>query len=182
MRQRPVMAVACAVSAVALVAGVVACDVESTSSTTATVSSSSEYVPVPAPTGPETTEFSQIASVVRIVPMSGPPGSYVTITGTDFVGARAICFGAFPSPRFQISASGSQITAVVPAGSGTVQVTVVKTSAFPRFTCPVTLGYPAASAVPPWRAGWRRPRRPGRPARRRPRSRHRERGSRAGGG
>ena len=126
MRQRPVMAVACAVSAVALVAGVVACDVESTSSTTATVSSSSEYVPVPAPTGPETTEFSQIASVVRIVPMSGPPGSYVTITGTDFVGARAICFGAFPSPRFQISASGSQITAVVPAGSGTVQVTVVK--------------------------------------------------------
>jgi hypothetical protein len=124
MRQRRVMAVACAVSAVALVAGVAACSVESTSSTTTTVSSSS--VPAPVPTGPETSELSQIASVVRIVPMSGPAGSHVTITGTDFAYARAVCFGAFPSPRFQVRASGSQITAVVPAGSGTVQVTVVK--------------------------------------------------------
>ena len=126
MRRGPVVAVAYAFSAMALAMSVSACFSESSSHTTATGSSSSTSIPPPAPTGVETSELPRIASVTGIVPMSGPRGSHVTITGTDFIGARAVCFGPSPSPDFQVNASCSQITAVVPTGSGTVRVTVVK--------------------------------------------------------
>ena len=95
-------------------------------------SSANVGAPAPAPTriGPpapsaKPSPEEPSASVVRIVPTSGPSGSFVTITGTYFVGMREVCFGTSPSPHFQVNTSGSRITVVVPAGSGTVQVTVV---------------------------------------------------------
>ncbi|MFJ1709445.1 beta strand repeat-containing protein, partial [Kitasatospora sp. NPDC088346] len=50
-------------------------------------------------------------------------GNTVTLTGSHFTGATAVKFGASAAPSFTVSAD-SVITAVSPAGSGTVQVTV----------------------------------------------------------
>ncbi|HVU85852.1 MAG TPA: IPT/TIG domain-containing protein [Pirellulales bacterium] len=57
---------------------------------------------------------------------SGPAGSTVTITGQNFSGAAgnlSVFFGTTPSPSVTVL-SDSQIRAVVPAGSGTVNITV----------------------------------------------------------
>jgi len=50
-------------------------------------------------------------------------GSVVTITGTNFRRVTAVSFGTSPAKRFIVS-SPSSITAVSPAGAGTVHVTV----------------------------------------------------------
>ena len=64
-------------------------------------------------------------AVARISPASGPPGggTSVTITGTDFTGATAVTFGGSAATQFTVN-SISSITAIAPAGSGTVDVTV----------------------------------------------------------
>ena len=69
------------------------------------------YVPTPACTS--------------ITPNLGPQtgGNTVTITGTGFSGAAAVSFGGTPAPSFTI-VSDTEITAVIPAGTGAVQVTV----------------------------------------------------------
>ena len=69
------------------------------------------YVPVP-----------QISSVT---PGAGAlaGGNTVTIAGTGFTGTTAVDFDISPASAFTVN-SDTQITAVVPAGSGTVQVTV----------------------------------------------------------
>ncbi|MDI5970849.1 IPT/TIG domain-containing protein [Streptomyces sp. SL13] len=56
-------------------------------------------------------------------PASGPAGVTVTLTGTGFTGVTSIAFGAVPSTSFTVS-SATRITAVAPAGTGTVQITV----------------------------------------------------------
>ncbi len=69
----------------------------------------------------------EVAPVVSgISPASGPigGGTLVTITGTGFTGATAVDFGASPVTSVTVS-SGSSITAVSPAGTGTVNVTVI---------------------------------------------------------
>jgi hypothetical protein len=70
------------------------------------------YVPVP--------------TLTAISPVSGSAsgGTTVTLAGTGFTGATAVLFGATPAMSFTVN-SDTQITAVAPAGLGTVPVTVV---------------------------------------------------------
>jgi hypothetical protein len=66
-------------------------------------------------------------NVASVSPTSGPAagGTTVTINGTGFTGASAVDFGSTPASSFTVNAAGTQITAVDPAGSGTVDVTVI---------------------------------------------------------
>lgn len=63
--------------------------------------------------------------VSGVSPTSGPlvGGTSVTITGAQFTGATEVLFGTVPAASFTV-VSDTQITAVSPAGSGTVDVTV----------------------------------------------------------
>jgi hypothetical protein len=65
-------------------------------------------------------------AVLTVSPSSGPAagGTSVTITGTGFTGATAVDFGTTPASSFTVNSAGTQITALDPAGSGTVDVTV----------------------------------------------------------
>ena len=58
-------------------------------------------------------------------PSSGPEagGTEVTITGEDLTGVSEVLFGDVPAASFAF-VSDSEVTAVSPAGSGTVGVTV----------------------------------------------------------
>ncbi len=69
------------------------------------------YVPAPA--------------LTSVTPASGPTtgGTTVTLTGTGLTGATAVFFGVLPATSFTVN-SPTQITAVTPAGLGTVPVTV----------------------------------------------------------
>ncbi|MFE2179744.1 IPT/TIG domain-containing protein, partial [Streptomyces sp. NPDC059455] len=71
------------------------------------------YVAVPAPV------------LTSVSPAQGPTGggNTVTLTGSGFTGATVVCFGSTPASSFTV-VSATQITAVAPPGSGTVQVTV----------------------------------------------------------
>jgi hypothetical protein len=73
--------------------------------------------------------------VTGLNPTEGPNtgGTSVVISGTGFTGATQVLFGAIPATGFTID-SDSQITAVSPAGSGTVDVLV----ATPTGTSPVS--------------------------------------------
>ncbi|HKS47876.1 MAG TPA: IPT/TIG domain-containing protein [Amycolatopsis sp.] len=64
-------------------------------------------------------------AVVAVAPNQGPlsGGDTVTITGGGFTGASAVVFGATSAGSFTV-VSDNQITAVAPAGTGAVQVTV----------------------------------------------------------
>ncbi|MGA2257482.1 MAG: IPT/TIG domain-containing protein, partial [Thermoguttaceae bacterium] len=68
-----------------------------------------------------------VPSVLSVSPSSGPStgGTTVTITGTDLAGATAVDFGTTPATSFTVNSAGTQITATSPAGTGTVNVTVV---------------------------------------------------------
>jgi hypothetical protein len=63
--------------------------------------------------------------VTKIEPTTGPAagGTSVTITGTGFIGATAVRFGSNNAASFTVN-SATSITAVSPAGAGTVDVTV----------------------------------------------------------
>ncbi|WP_280238965.1 IPT/TIG domain-containing protein [Nocardia abscessus] len=60
-----------------------------------------------------------------IAPDQGPTsgGTSVTLTGTGLTGATAVTFGTTPATSFTVD-SDTQITAVAPAGTGIVSVTV----------------------------------------------------------
>ncbi|MET9876718.1 IPT/TIG domain-containing protein [Actinacidiphila glaucinigra] len=63
--------------------------------------------------------------LLSVSPTQGPSagGTAVTLTGTDLSGATAVAFGATPATSYTVN-SPTQITAVAPAGTGTVAVTV----------------------------------------------------------
>ncbi len=66
-------------------------------------------------------------SVTSVAPTTGPAagGTRVTIRGTDLNGATAVSFGPAPAGSFTVSAAGTSITALAPAGTdGTVDVEV----------------------------------------------------------
>ncbi|HWE67430.1 MAG TPA: IPT/TIG domain-containing protein [Acidimicrobiales bacterium] len=80
-------------------------------------------------------------TVTSVTPAGGPPagGTTVTITGSGFTHASAVKFGTTAAKSFTINSDGS-ITAVSPAGTGVVDVTVTNpfgtsaTSAADKFT------------------------------------------------
>jgi len=67
--------------------------------------------------------------VAQIAPATGPAGTTVTITGSGFTGATGVSFGT-ATATFALSSTtpDTQLTAIVPAGSGTVDVTVTTPS------------------------------------------------------
>ena len=79
--------------------------------------------------------------VTGISPAYGPEagGTFVTITGTDLLGATAVKFGTTAATDFTVD-SGTQINATAPAGSGTADIIVTTpggpsaTGAADRFT------------------------------------------------
>jgi hypothetical protein len=70
-------------------------------------------------------EYFDVADIADIEPGIGPEagGNTVTITGTCFSGATGVTFGGVPATV--TSVTDTQITAVVPAGTGVVDVVVV---------------------------------------------------------
>ena len=72
------------------------------------------------------TGVSSPPAVTGIAPNSGPAagGTQVTIAGTGFTGVGAVLFGGAPVASFT-GVSDTQINAVSPPGSGTVDVTVI---------------------------------------------------------
>ncbi len=97
------------------------------------------WAKVAAPTTPPT--------ITSLTPTSGPVGTSVILTGSDFSGATAVTFGG-AAASFSVD-SAAQITATVPAGATTGRVTVTTaggTAASPRqFT--VTAPAPAPAVV-----------------------------------
>ncbi|WP_406278364.1 IPT/TIG domain-containing protein [Nocardia sp. NBC_00881] len=69
--------------------------------------------------------YAPAPTVTTVLPDSGPEtgGNTVILTGSGFTDATAVDFGANPAVAFTV-VSDSQITAVVPAGSGSVNATV----------------------------------------------------------
>ncbi|MEU6216327.1 IPT/TIG domain-containing protein [Streptomyces sp. NPDC047022] len=63
--------------------------------------------------------------VTSVSPNVGPPagGATVTLTGTGFTGTTTVKFGSNAAPSFTV-VSATQISAVTPAGTGAVNVTV----------------------------------------------------------
>ncbi len=98
-----------------------------------------------------------VPAVSGLSPGSGPAGTLVTIAGSNFTGATAVSFGAVAASSFAVNNS-TTITAVVPAGTGTVDVTVAAvggtsaTGSADRFTYAAGL---APNQVPsPVAGGW----------------------------
>ncbi len=70
--------------------------------------------------------FGMHPAVEALAPDKGAPagGTAVTITGEHFTEATAVRFGSREAASFTVASSGKSISAVSPAGSGTVDVTV----------------------------------------------------------
>ncbi|MGK5013095.1 putative Ig domain-containing protein [Janthinobacterium sp. MDB2-8] len=108
---------------------------------TSATSAADQYTYIAAPT------------VSSISPTSGPAtgSSSVIITGTNLSGATAVRFGGGNASGFTVN-SATQITATAPAGTGTVDVTVITsggtsaTSAADQFTY---LAAPTVSSISP---------------------------------
>jgi hypothetical protein len=66
-------------------------------------------------------------TITSFSPTSGPVGTSVTFTGTDFTGTTAVSFGGVASTNFTVNSS-AQIKATVPAGAMTGAITVVTPS------------------------------------------------------
>ncbi|HVX07592.1 IPT/TIG domain-containing protein [Humibacter sp.] len=80
--------------------------------------------------GPGTFTYTPVTTIDGVDPGNGPEagGNTVTITGRCFTGATSVTFGGIPVTSFSVG-SDTQITAVVPAGTGTVDVVVVGSAA-----------------------------------------------------
>ncbi|HEU5168452.1 MAG TPA: IPT/TIG domain-containing protein [Chitinophagaceae bacterium] len=63
-------------------------------------------------------------SIISFTPVSGPTGTVVTITGTNFTGTTAVSFGGIVAASFTVN-SATSITAIVAAGTSSGNVTVV---------------------------------------------------------
>jgi hypothetical protein len=62
--------------------------------------------------------------LTTLSPARGAKGKRITIDGKNFTGVRAVCFGKAKGTSIKVI-SATQLTVVVPAGSGAVSVTVV---------------------------------------------------------
>ncbi|SET44320.1 FG-GAP-like repeat-containing protein [Hymenobacter actinosclerus] len=95
--------------------------------------------PAPAPT------------ITALMPASGPVGSTVLITGTNFIGVRAVAFNGVAAPVYTVR-SATELVATVPAGatSGLVAVSTPAGQATSKVRFEVTLPI-AVVAVSPTR-------------------------------
>ncbi|WP_426061864.1 reprolysin-like metallopeptidase [Hymenobacter sp. B1770] len=115
--------------------------VNSATQLTATVAAGTTTGPitVTAPTGTITSATSFVVgpppAVTSFSPVSGPVGTSVLITGTNFTGATAISFNGTNAPSFTVN-SATQITATVPVNATTGPVSV---------TTPINTSVSAAS-------------------------------------
>jgi hypothetical protein len=64
-----------------------------------------------------------IPTVTGVNPSSGSAGDTITITGSGFTGATGVGFGVTGASA--LSVTDTEITATVPAGSGTVDITII---------------------------------------------------------
>jgi hypothetical protein len=115
-----------------------------TSASTAPVGPASSEPPPPPPA----------PSVASLSPSSGPQagGTTITIAGSNFSGATAVRFGALASGAFSVN-SASSITAVAPAGSGTVDVSVTTAGGTSALSAADRFTYTAPPPPPPGAAG-----------------------------
>jgi large repetitive protein len=93
-------------------------------------------------------QFTYAPTVTSISPTSGPlaGGTLVTITGTGFTGASAVDFGTTPATTFTVG-SATTITALSPAGTGSVGVTVMTPSGTSATSTASQFTYEAAPTV-----------------------------------
>jgi len=70
--------------------------------------------------------FKVIPMLKTFSPTSGPVGTQVTITGSGFTGASKVTFGGVKATTYTVD-SGTQITAIVPAGAVTGKIAVTTT-------------------------------------------------------
>lgn len=106
------------------------------------------------PEKPPSAEAQSLAPLVAPViqlssPASGLAGTTVTLTGTGFTSVTAVTFGGAPASSFTV-VSSTRITAVAPAGAGTVQIVVTTTGGTSNgigFT--YTIATPVISTVVP---------------------------------
>ena len=67
------------------------------------------------------------ATVTSLSPSTGPVGTSVVITGTNLFATAAVTFGSVAAAMSIHVTSNSHVTAVAPAGTGTVDVSVTTT-------------------------------------------------------
>ena len=65
-----------------------------------------------------------IPTITSFTPTTGPVGTSVTITGTNFTGATAVSFNNVNAPGFAVGAGGTSITVAVPTGATTGPISV----------------------------------------------------------
>ena len=96
-------------------------------------------------------------TVTIVNPNSGPAGTSVTVSGTNFTGVTEVDFGSGNKASFTVNNS-TTLTATAPAGSGTVDVTVTtasgtsKTLTDDQFT--YAAGPPPGTIPSPVAGGW----------------------------
>jgi hypothetical protein len=99
------------------------------------------FVTVTTPTGTLTSSrlFNVIPGIKSFAPPSGPVGTQVTLTGSGFTGATKVTFGGAKATTYSVN-SGTQITATVPSGAktGNITVTTAGGSASSKSTFTVT--------------------------------------------
>ncbi|MGY2093662.1 IPT/TIG domain-containing protein, partial [Nocardia gipuzkoensis] len=91
-----------------------------------------------------------VPSLSTVVPSSGPVGGGTTVvlTGAGLTGATAVTFGATPATSFTVD-SATQITAIAPAGTGTVQVTATTAGGTTNGVAYTYVPAPALTSVVP---------------------------------
>ncbi|WP_460573979.1 IPT/TIG domain-containing protein [Humibacter soli] len=101
-----------------------------------------------ADSAPENFTYTPVTTIDGIDPAIGPEagGTSVTISGHCFTGATQVLFGSTPATGFTVDSDG-QITAVAPAGTGVVDVTVVGSVACGTATDPGAFTYEPAPAI-----------------------------------
>jgi predicted extracellular nuclease/ABC-type phosphate transport system substrate-binding protein len=129
--------------------------VNSDTSITATVPSGAASglisVVTPGGTATSSTSFTVIASSPPIIssfsPTSGGAGLVVIITGSGFIGTSAVQFNGTAATSFTVN-SNTQITATVPSGGTTGQISVVAPGGTANSTSNFTVVVPAISQDP----------------------------------
>jgi hypothetical protein len=98
--------------------------------------------------------FSYEPAVTKVEPNRGPQagGTLVTITGSGFTGATEVKFGLTKASSFTVN-SPTSITAVTPAGTGAVDVTVTTLGGTSAIGMADEFGYESTDQFPPTFAG-----------------------------